>query len=93
MAILESEKYITKASEMSEEELNSEWKAQISIYDPKADKFVANIEMDENETCTAMTYCEVREEQKIAAYLILACATGLTYYPSMGAVKPCLKVY
>lgn len=94
MAVLESDREIVKTEVMAENEQQDYlWKAQISIYDPKKDGFIANIELDENETCTAFTYCEIKEEGVVNSFLVLACATGLTYYPHVGAIKPCLKVY
>jgi hypothetical protein len=65
----------------------------VSIYCPTENKFTCHIKMDENETCTALTYCTIHEKDHDRKYLVLSCSKSLIYYPKLAAEKNKIKIY
>ena len=82
----------------------SEWKSQISIFNPK-DKVVEKekgkehfklmkIPMNRNEVCTAMSHIVIKDQQgKEWDFLVAACCQNLSYSPKLNYDRPCIKVY
>lgn len=87
LAILESDRFAAETDEFPR------WRSQVSIFCPVENKITHQIKMEDNEVCTAMTYCTIKEKEGDKKYLALSCSKALNYLPKMVAEKNKIKIF